>query len=185
MRNEDALIAELERRGFKIVAPGSLSFTEQARLFRGADLVIGSHGAGMTNIAFCEPGAFVYEILPAHYSNACICNLAHICGLWYWADAFEDEGQGLPNLRDWQSDTSLIIRRLDEIETVMSVLRDKPLGLPANARYPPHDDREVVLTAAIGTGFLIREIIGAYKNGRWVSCHNEGAITPLLWRDIP
>jgi hypothetical protein len=111
--------------------------------------------------------------------------LAHICGLWYWADAFEDEGQGLPNLRDWQSDTSLIIRRLDEIETVMSVLRDKPLGLPANARYPPHDDREVVLTAAIGTGFLIREIIGAYKNGRWVSCHNEGAITPLLWRDIP
>lgn len=184
MRNEDGLIAELESRGFKIVVPGSLSFLEQARLFRGADLVIGAHGAGMTNIVFCEPGAVVYEILPAHYSNACFCNLAHTCALKYWADAFEDEGQGPPNLRDWQSDTNLIIRRLDEIETVMSTLRNEPPRQPASAQYPPRDDREVVLTAAIGARYVIQEIIGAYKNGRWVACHNEGAMIPISWRDF-
>lgn len=185
MRNEDGLIAELETRGFKIVVPGSLSFSEQARLFRGADLVVGTHGAGMTNIAFCEPGAVVYEILPAHYTNAIFCNLAHTCALRYWADAFEDDGENLPNIRAWQSDTSVVVRRLEEIETVMSALRAEPMRQPASAQYPPRNDREVLLTAAVGTPQSIQEIIGAYQNGRWVPNHAEGALTPISWRDFP
>nr|WP_294525823.1 glycosyltransferase family 61 protein [uncultured Rhodopila sp.] len=185
MRNEDGVIAELERRGFEIIAPGLLSFSEQARLFKGADLVIGVHGAGMTNIVFCEPGTFVYEIVPAHFANACFCNLAHTCALRYWADAFTDEGQGLPNLRDWQSDTGMVIRRVDEIETIMLALRDEPLRQPASAQYPPRDDREVLLTAAIGFSGTIQEIIGAYKDGRWIPGHSEGPIVPLSWRDFP
>jgi len=59
MRNEGALIAELRRRGFDIVVPGTLPFTEQVRTFRNASLVVGPHGAGLTNIAFCEPGTIV------------------------------------------------------------------------------------------------------------------------------
>ena len=185
MRNEDALMAELERRGFKIVVPGLLKFAEQARLFRGAKLVIGAHGAGMTNIVFCEPGAAVYEILPAHYPNARFCNLAHICALRYWADTFSDHGEGSSSLQEWQSDTGLIIRRLDEIETVMEMLRNAPLRQPVSAQYPPHDGREVLLTAAVGRRSLIQEIIGAYKNGRWVAGHGEDLVAPISWRDFP
>jgi hypothetical protein len=120
MRNEDVVIEEMSKRGFEIAIPGTLTFTEQVRLFRGASLVIGTHGAGMTNIVFCEPGTLVYELVPSHYTNACFCNLARICKLRYWADAFESEGPGLSNLREWESDTRVVTERLDEIEAILA-----------------------------------------------------------------
>jgi capsular polysaccharide biosynthesis protein len=118
MRNEGAVIDEIRRRGYEVVAPGILPLTEQIRLFRSARIVVGAHGAGMTNIVFCEPETIVYELVPAHYTNACFCNLAQICNLRYWADAFASEGDGLPNLRAWESDTGSVIERLDEIERI-------------------------------------------------------------------
>src|SRR5262249_33691278 len=61
MRNEPALIEQVRKRGYEVVTPGSLSFAEQVQLFRGARLIVGPHGAGLTNIVFCEPGTIVYE----------------------------------------------------------------------------------------------------------------------------
>ena len=125
MRNEGAVIEEVRKRGYEVVVPGTLTFTEQIRLFRGADLVVAPHGAGLTNIVFCEPGTLVYELLPSHYTNACFCNLAHICKLGYWSDAFESQGDGLPNLREWESDTALVTERLDEIDTIFTELQEE------------------------------------------------------------
>lgn len=125
MRNEGALIGELRRRGFDIVVPSTRSLHEQVRTFRNASLVVGPHGAGLTNIAFCEPGAMVYELVPAAYHNACFCSLAHTCGLRYWADQFHSEGNGVPLVRDWESDTDLVIQRLTEIEAIQADLRDE------------------------------------------------------------
>jgi capsular polysaccharide biosynthesis protein len=118
MRNEPALIEEIRKRGYDVMTPGSLSFVEQVRLFRSARIVVGPHGAGMTNITFCEPGTIVYELLPTHYLNGCFCNLAHVCDLRYWMDTFESEGDGPPHLRHWESDTVFVLQRLDEIERV-------------------------------------------------------------------
>lgn len=125
MRNEAAVIEASRRRGFDIVVPGELSLAEQIRLFRGANLVFGPHGAGMTNIVFCEPGAIVYELLPAHYTNACFCNLAHISRLRYWADAFASDGDGPPSLREWESDIGLVLARLDEIDGIRLDLQEE------------------------------------------------------------
>jgi hypothetical protein len=118
MRNEATIIREVQRRGFEVIAPGSMTVAEQIGLFRTANLVIGSHGAGLTNIVFCDPGTIVYELLSAHYTNACFCNLAYVCGLRYWADAFDSRGEGPPFLREWDSDTRLVAERLDEIEAI-------------------------------------------------------------------
>lgn len=41
-----------------------LSLAEQVQLFSGARLVLGVHGAGLTNIMFCKEGTDVVEILP-------------------------------------------------------------------------------------------------------------------------
>lgn len=123
MRNEAAVIEEVQRRGFEVVTPGSLSLTEQIALFRSAGIIVGPHGAGLANIVFCEAGTVVYELLSTSYTNACFCNLATIAGLRYWADAFASDGDGLPNLRPWESDTRLVAERLDEIELVHSQLQ--------------------------------------------------------------
>jgi hypothetical protein len=118
MRNEDLLVDHFQREGFEIVVPGMHSLLEQIRIFQNAHLVVGAHGAGMTNIVFCRPGTIVYELLPSHYTNACFCNLAHVCGLRYWADAFHSEGEGLPNLRDWEVNSQSVFERLMEIEAI-------------------------------------------------------------------
>lgn len=123
MRNEDSLLDAMRDRGFDIVVPGALTLTEQIRVFREASVVVGPHGAGLTNIVFCELGTIVYELVPDHYPNICFGNLALICGLRYWADSFVSEGDGHPSARDWDADLTIVTERVDEIETIRADLQ--------------------------------------------------------------
>lgn len=61
--NEGRLINLLKKRGFEIVVLERMKVTEQARLFQSASVVIGPHGAGLTNLVFCEPHTQVLEIM--------------------------------------------------------------------------------------------------------------------------
>jgi len=118
--NESAVIDELRRRGFEILEPGSLSIRDQIRTFREASLVVGPHGAGMTNIVFCEPGTIVYELLPAYYTNACFAALGLTCRLRYWTDGFASQLSDDTNYGDrpWDLDMDQLRWRLDEIERI-------------------------------------------------------------------
>ncbi|WP_086649545.1 DUF563 domain-containing protein [Gluconobacter sp. DsW_056] len=86
--NESELAEELEKLGFERVRPETLSLTEQIRLFSEAEMVMGMLGAGMANIAWCQPGALVYELVPSHHVNPCFAAMATQGGLRYWADVF-------------------------------------------------------------------------------------------------
>jgi hypothetical protein len=113
--------------------PGSLSVAEQIAAFRAARLVIGPHGAGLSNIAFCQPGSFVYELLPQHYPNSCVNRLAQSVGINYWADLFESSGQGTVHERTWRIELGTVARGMDalrariaatpRVETAMSFLK--------------------------------------------------------------
>ena len=84
IENEDEVLATLRPLGFDVVDPGTLSVAEQVLLFAEAEMVVGAHGAGLTNIAFCSPGATVIELFPADYVNVCYWALASaVEGLWY------------------------------------------------------------------------------------------------------
>jgi capsular polysaccharide biosynthesis protein len=76
VENEGDLLHALEPLGFVLVDPGELSVAEQIRHFAEAECVVGAHGAGMTNIAFCPPGATVVELFPPDYVNVCYWALA-------------------------------------------------------------------------------------------------------------
>ena len=47
---------------FQFVETSQLTFIEQAYLFQTANIVVGVHGAGLTNIIFMKPGSFVIEL---------------------------------------------------------------------------------------------------------------------------
>jgi hypothetical protein len=55
LRNEDAVMSLLRNRGFRVVDPGTLSWSEQVDLFRRASVVAGVHGAALTNCAYRWP----------------------------------------------------------------------------------------------------------------------------------
>jgi hypothetical protein len=146
--NEAELIDLLERRGVSIIVPGTLPLTRQIALFRRARLVIGPHGAGLTNIAFCEPGSHVYELLCSQYPNVSFNRIAQTTGVNYWADMFAGEPAGNPQGQPWRVNLEVVAARLDAIrghmaatmppESAMEFLRQNPANVePAPARRPP------------------------------------------------
>ena len=62
--NADEVEAALRGRGFEVVDPGTMTVAEEAAFFRGVDVVVGVHGAGLTNMVFARPGATVVELTP-------------------------------------------------------------------------------------------------------------------------
>ncbi len=55
--NEVELKKFLIQKGFEIVSLSNLSFNNQVKLFRNAEIIIGLHGAGFSNLAFCTPSS--------------------------------------------------------------------------------------------------------------------------------
>lgn len=82
--NEADLLALLARYGFEAVNPGALSIPEQAALFAQAEMVVGPHGAALTNMLFLPQGAVLLE-LAARPWGPLFYGLAAACGLHYMA----------------------------------------------------------------------------------------------------
>jgi hypothetical protein len=63
--NEAAIADIAVRHGFKPVRLEDLTFDAQVDLFSGAEIVMGVHGAGFTNMLFAPAGALLIELHPA------------------------------------------------------------------------------------------------------------------------
>ena len=61
--NEEAVEALLSERGFEIIRPETLSVEEQIELMHESSLIVGPHGAAMTNLVFAYD-CRVIEIFP-------------------------------------------------------------------------------------------------------------------------
>jgi hypothetical protein len=68
--NETDLRPLLRARGFEIIMPGKLEFTEQVRLFSEASVVAGVAGAAFANLVFTHAPARVIEIAPPQWLAA-------------------------------------------------------------------------------------------------------------------
>jgi capsular polysaccharide biosynthesis protein len=61
--NLEALRPLLESQGIEIFRLSGMSLLDQASLFQQAELVIANHGAALTNIVFCRPGARIIQLI--------------------------------------------------------------------------------------------------------------------------
>lgn len=67
--NEDAVLEALRPWGFTELDPGALTVQEQIDAFAAAEVVVGVHGAALTNLNFAPPGVRVLELFAPHYLN--------------------------------------------------------------------------------------------------------------------
>ncbi|WP_259065421.1 glycosyltransferase family 61 protein [Mucilaginibacter sp. X4EP1] len=81
--NEEELLDYLRVLNFKVINPEKLSVAEQAGIFSNADMVIGPHGAGLTNIVFCKPGTIVVDLFAPEWVNPCYWIIAEHLDLKY------------------------------------------------------------------------------------------------------
>ncbi|MGQ9838713.1 MAG: glycosyltransferase 61 family protein [Cyanobacteriota bacterium] len=82
--NEAEVLAALHPWGFVSVQLETLSLPEQIALMQGAEAVIGIHGAGLSNLAFCRPHTLVVEILPSNTLLPYFWMIAQVAGLRYF-----------------------------------------------------------------------------------------------------
>ena len=84
--NEDECMGVLNSLGFKLIDPSKMSLIEQINTFSRAEVIVGAHGAGLTNLMFSCPGTKVIEIRSneqgGEYSSAtCYEELSDIMGM--------------------------------------------------------------------------------------------------------
>lgn len=81
--NKKELYSFLKTNGFEIIKNENLSLNEQLRVFSESKIIIGPHGAGLTNIFASKKGTFLIEI--QHFSRIAntFKNLSFALGLNY------------------------------------------------------------------------------------------------------
>jgi capsular polysaccharide biosynthesis protein len=75
------LIPILQRFGFDVYDVKTV--TDEARYFSEAAVVVGAHGAGLTNLAFCQAGTKVLELIPSDHVWPYFYTLADAAGADY------------------------------------------------------------------------------------------------------
>ena len=60
--NEEKVKQFLLQNGFKIIKLGDLHFKDQVLTFNNADIIVGHHGAGFANLAFCKSDTKIIEL---------------------------------------------------------------------------------------------------------------------------
>ena len=114
--NERETEASLAGMGFRIVVPGTLPLSEQITIFRAARLVVGPHGAGLTNIAFCQRPTRVLELASTNYPNPCFARIAQTRGLEYYAERFgAGRATGNVHVQPWTIDIPRLEQRVREL----------------------------------------------------------------------
>lgn len=117
--NEDSLIELLTKYHFTIVDLENLSVFEQIHHFANAEVIVGTHGAGLANLVFCNPGTKVLEIFPPLYVY-CFYWLLSSYGNLDYHYFIGDYGDRDPELRnnDWHGYDNLTVN-IDRLENVL------------------------------------------------------------------
>jgi capsular polysaccharide biosynthesis protein len=55
-----------------------MNWSDQVAAFRGANLVVGPHGAGLSNLVFSAPGTTLIELTSGQIYNRCFEWISHV-----------------------------------------------------------------------------------------------------------
>jgi hypothetical protein len=122
VKNEPEVVSFLTRYGFKKVVLGSLDVATQAHLFKNAEVIVGPHGSGFTNIACCKKGTKIVEFFSSEYAHSTFWEMSNYLGLSY--GYITDDGCLTTTSREkryGEKDMVVNINRLEKILSIMHV----------------------------------------------------------------
>lgn len=94
--NEKEVVGLLSRRGFLSTRLEDHTLYDQAACMSQVSMLVGVHGAGLTNMLFMPTGSTVVELLPAGADSALYCVLAGILGHRYiCVECSRSAGEGI------------------------------------------------------------------------------------------
>ena len=113
--NEDEIWPMLRAEGFERVEMEQLGFEAQVALMRETGVLLGPHGAGLTNMMFCPPGTHVVEIADLSFPNPNFYALACGTSQHYWLVPGEGRGDVHPLEKDLHVDPEALRPVLQEL----------------------------------------------------------------------
>lgn len=126
-RRESEIQGWLRGVGFEVFDAGETSLRQQARTFAGAEVVVGIHGAAMTNLMFCRPGTRVVEIFGWRYVNPCYRFLASAVGARHHAVLDAVPGR-LPPIPSYEFSSVGLDGNLECLQEMMEILDPEELS---------------------------------------------------------
>jgi capsular polysaccharide biosynthesis protein len=82
--NEEDVLECLTKFGFTPVWLEEHNFATQIALFSNAEYIVAPHGAGLTNLMWCNSSAKILELFSPNYVNVCFWAIANQIGLEYF-----------------------------------------------------------------------------------------------------
>lgn len=113
--NEPEIMRFLEAFGFEVVVPGTLSWREQMNIFSSAEIVVGPHGAGLTNLLYCSPKAKVIELLLPCFLSPNFWVISNHIGLDYYY-VLAESVRGLTD--GWEANDDMLVH-IAELEKIL------------------------------------------------------------------
>jgi capsular polysaccharide biosynthesis protein len=96
LEGEAELEQELSVMGLQIVRLEDLEWRDQVGLFRHAALVVGPHGAGLSNLVWCVDEPTVVEVFAQDFFNDCYARMAVMLGCRYsYMESQPSPGDGM------------------------------------------------------------------------------------------
>jgi capsular polysaccharide biosynthesis protein len=119
VENESEIIEFLSRLGFRNLSLETLSVAEQIELMAAAEVVVAPHGAGLSNIVFCQPGTKVIELLSPKAVNFMYWSLSNQVDLDYYY--LLGEGKAPPEPIDPYANNENILINLNSLSQVLEL----------------------------------------------------------------
>lgn len=115
MINEDEVMNLLEQHGFKCIFLEDESVLDKIEIFHSAEMIIAPHGAGLTNLLFCNPGTKIIELFHPGWIFPCYRFISFYAGLDYHCLPGEGEHIYRMDLRNASKDIVVDIHRLSNL----------------------------------------------------------------------
>lgn len=113
--NEEEVWPLFEDEGFERVCMEELSFDDQVNLMKQTSVLAAPHGAGLTNLMFCPPGAQIIELADLSFPNPNFYALASAMGHGYWLVRAESVGDSHPIDKDLRVNPAAVLQVLRQL----------------------------------------------------------------------
>ncbi|MGG4146084.1 glycosyltransferase family 61 protein [Paenibacillus algorifonticola] len=114
--NEDEVLRYLKSKGFREIVLTPLSTAEKIAIFSSAQHIVAPFGSGSINIAFCEPGAALFELAPSTFVDPYFWKLCAHAGVDYYEIVCEVEQPPKPFVG-----TDNIVVNINKLEHVLKL----------------------------------------------------------------
>jgi tetratricopeptide (TPR) repeat protein len=144
--NEPEILEYLNQLGFVSIELETLTVQEQADLFSQAEVIIAPHGAGLTNLVFCQRNTVVVELVSPHYIRPYYWLISQQLGLKHYS--IQGEALGCSFLRQLMypnplvEDLQINVKSLETLIQFSDMLKET-----AKSNYYSCDTKPMMLSS--------------------------------------